>query len=201
MTLINGVWTLDSSTGILSGHVTDGPVPPDPTPVPPSGDDMIDLADAVITSESPNIKGWTKASKLSSLFLSETGDMNVDFDKRWVKPGAWPFIIGQEGGEIQYTLWVGCLIAGLWYVSGIIRCISRGMSDNYVPTGPILRPGQLPQNCYYFAGSPLANYQPAPGELVAWFLTAGDQRRGDIHVVTERTQVVVAPFSPRTFTF
>lgn len=200
MTLINGVWTLDTDTGLLSGHVTDGPVPPIP-PVPPSGDDMIDLSNAIFTSGSPNIKSWTKASKLTSLFLSGTENMNVDFDKRWQQPGAWPFIIGSEGGEIQYTLWVGCFIAGLWYVSGIIRCISRGMTDNYIPTGPVLVPGQLPQNCYYSAGNPLASYQPAPGEMVAWFLTSGDQRRGDIHAITERTQVVVAPFVPGTITF
>lgn len=200
MTLINGVWTLDTATGQLSGHVTDGPLPPDP-PVPPSGDDMIDLADAVITSESINVKGWTKASKLGSLLLSENGDMDVDFDKRWRQPEAWPFVIGSEGGEIQYTLWIGCLIAGLWYVSGIIRCISRSENDNYCPTGPVLRPGHLSQNCYYFAGSPLATYQPQPGEPVAWFLTSGDQRRGDIHAITERTQVVVAPFLPGVWTF
>jgi hypothetical protein len=108
--------------------------------------------------------------------------------------------MGPEG-EIQYTLWIGCKINGQWHIAGSILCISRGVNDNYVPTGPTLQPGHLPANWYYFAGNPLATYQPQPGEPVAWFLTAGVQRRTDIHTIAERTNVVVVPFSPGSFAF
>lgn len=169
--------------------------------VPPvnGGADAIDLAAAVITASSPDVRGWPIGARLASLFLDFEVNANVWFDKI-EGPGAWPFVMGPEG-EIQYTLWVGCQIAGVWYFCGAILCIKRPGFDNYVPTGPTLQPGQLPKNWYYYAGAPLATYQPQPGELVAWFLTAGVQRRNEIHAVRERTQVVLAPFSPGTFEF
>ncbi len=126
--------------------------------------------------------------------------MKVDFTKRF-GPGAWPFVISPEGGEIQYTLWVGCSIGGRWYFAACILCITRSATDDYVPTGPTLMPGQLPGNWYFRAGPPLAGYQPKPGETVAWFLTAGCQRLGDIHAVQERTNVVTTPFSAGTYSF
>ena len=85
-------------------------------------------------------------------------------------------------------------IDGRWHLCGAILCISRREDDNYIPTGPVLTPGQLPQNWYYYAGDPLATYQPAPGEMVAWFVTAGAQRRGDVHTIRARSNIVVAPF-------
>jgi hypothetical protein len=146
------------------------------------------------------VHAWPIGAHLSSLEHFFDRASNVEFSKRY-GPGAWPFVPGPEGGEIQYTLWVGCLIDGLWYFCGAILCISRGADDNYVPTGPTLEPGQLPTNWYYYAGNPLATYQPKPSELVAWFLTSGVQRRNDIHEIQERTQVVLAPFTTGAFTF
>jgi len=185
---------------------TGAPVPPDP-PVPPTSGDAIDLTAAVLTAGSPDVRTWPIGAKLTSVYINpidyevpgRAADMNVDFSKK-NGVGAWPIVMGPEG-EIQYTLWVGCRILGVWYLSGVILCISRAVGDNYVPTGPTLKPGQLPDNWYYFAGSPLAGYQPARGEQVAWFLTAGAQRRTDVHTVAERTQVVLTPFQPGTFTF
>jgi hypothetical protein len=124
--------------------------------------------------------------------------MAVNFTKR-NGPGAWPFVTGKEGGDIQYTLWVGCFLRGAWHFAASILCISRSENDNYVPTGPVLEPGQLPKNWYYFCGDPLATYQPRPGELVAWFVTSGEQRRADTHVVRERSNIVVAPFQAGRF--
>lgn len=199
MTLINGVWTLDTETGLLSGHVTDGPpVPPDPTPVPP-GKDQIPM-DQVDFSASIDVSSWPIGASLTKVGLDFQANQVLDFTKRW-GAGAWPFVIGSEGGEIQYTLWVVCRINGQWTTCASIRCISRGQNDNYVPTGPTLAPGQLPNNWYYFAPWPMGGYQPQLGEQVGWFLTSGDQRRGDLHAITERTNIVVTPFSPGTFTF
>lgn len=175
------------------------PVPPVP-PAPPISGDQIDLSQAVMTAQSPDVRHWPIGSILTSLGLSASEPMTIEFSKR-NGASAWPFVNGPEGGEIQYTLWVGCQIGGVWYFAGSILCISRAPNDNYVPTGPTLAPGQLPNNWYYFCGAPLASYQPQPGEQVAWFLTSGVQRRNDLHVIAERTQVVLAPFSPGTFNF
>jgi hypothetical protein len=166
--------------------------PPDPPPTP-TGADEIDFTNVAITRESPDVRRWAITANLSSLKLYADRDAELDFTKR-TGAGAWPFVTNMEGGEIQYTLWVGCYINSIWYFAACIECISRSPSDNYVPTGPTLQPGQLPNNWYYFTGSPLATYQPAPGEKVAWLLTAGAQRRDDIHIVAERSQVIVRPF-------
>jgi hypothetical protein len=200
--------TVTPITGTLTDHgdgtgsiawTSDGTTPP---VVPPNhdGTDAIDFSQAVITRDSPDVRGWSIGARLTSLTLSATDHANLEFTKR-NGADAWPFVNGPEGGEIQYTLWVGCLIDGLWYFCGSILCISRSPDDNYVPTGPTLQVGQLPNNWYYFCGDPLQEYQPQPGEPVAWLLTAGVQRRNDIHRIVERTQVVLAPFSPGMFTF
>lgn len=206
---ISGIAVVDTEAGTidLGGAALDGPTPPSVPPqtpppvVPPMVvTDAIDLAQAVMTAGSPDIRKWPIGAKLTAVGLSGRDNMTLEFSAR-NGPGAWPFVIGAEGGEIQYTLGVGCKIGGVWQLATVIRCISRAPDDNYVPTGPVLQPGQLPGNIYYYAGSPLAEYQPAPGEQVAWFLTAGDQRRGDIHQIAERTQVVLAPFLPGVFPF
>lgn len=208
---VHGTLTIDTDaktftlTGSLDG---DTPTPPDP-PVPPlpSGD-AIDLTAAELGDQSPDVRHWPIGAKLTSVYIDPAtaeppnargADMNVDFTKK-NGPSAWPIVNGPEG-EIQYTLWIGCKILGVWRIAGSILCISRGPGDDYVPTGPTLKVGQVPGNWYYFSGSPLAGYQPSPGEQVAWFLTSGAQRRGDVHTVAERTQVVLTPFSAGTFTF
>lgn len=169
-------------------------------PSPGAGIDAIDLTQAVITAGSPDVRRWPIGATLTALQLSLTANADVDFSTR-NGPHAWPFVPGPEGGEIQYTLWVGCRIGGIWYLSGSILCISRSPTDNYVPTGPTLQPGQLPHNWYYYAGDPLASYQPKPDEAVAWFVTAGVQRRGDTHVIEARSQVVLAPFAEGRYPF
>jgi hypothetical protein len=191
-------YDVDTQEGIVTFHPdTDAP-PPDPPPH--DGADMIDFSTVVITRDSPDVKSWPIGAKFLRIDLSKTSDAGINFSKK-NGSDAWPFVRGPEGGEIQFTLWVACNIGGVWYACGSILCISRSPTDNYVPTGPTLAPGQLPNNWYYFCGDPLQEYQPQPGEQVAWFLTAGVQRRNDIHTVAERTQVVLAPFSEGSFAF
>lgn len=174
------------------------PQPPAPTPAPPSGSDMIDLTQAVITRETPDFRGWPKTTTITELSIRNHDTMTVNFTKR-NGPGAWPYVTGPEGGEIQYTLGVGCRIGGVWYLSTSILCISRGPDDNYVPTGPVLDPHQLSDNWYYYSGLPLDNYDPAPGESVAFWVTSGAQRRGDIHQIHERSNVIVVPFQAGSY--
>lgn len=202
VTIDFGAETIDIGGLALTPDPTTPPVRPQElvTPPPPArGVDQIDLSQAVLTAQSRDVRSWPIGAAITELGLSMTDTMSVNFTKR-NGPSAWPIVMGPEG-EIQYTLWIGCKINGQWYIAGSILCISRGVNDNYVPTGPTLQPGHLPANWYYFAGNPLATYQPQPGEPVAWFLTAGVQRRTDIHTIAERTNVVVVPFSPGSFAF
>lgn len=204
VTIDFGAATVDIGSLALTPDSTAPQVPPPvsvpvPPPLPPRGVDQIDLSQAVLTAQSPDVRGWPIGASMTEIGLSASEGMSVNFTKR-NGPNAWPIVMGAEG-EIQYTLWIGCKINGQWHIAGSILCISRGPNDNYVPTGPTLQPGQVPANWYYFAGNPLSTYQPQPGEQVAWFVTAGVQRRTDIHTIAERTNVVLVPFSPGTYTF
>lgn len=188
------------------------PVPPVP-PAPPASADAIDLSLAMLANGSPDVRGWAIGTRITEFEIHHDGTITINFDKR-NGPDAWPLVTGPEkpapgeDGKIQYTLWAGCQIpfGERWYLAGSILGISRGPDDNYLQTGNIFETnvddsglGQLPKNWYYWAGEPLNKYQPAPGELVAWFVTAGVQRRSDTHLVAERSNIIVTPFQAGKF--
>jgi hypothetical protein len=83
-------------------------------PPPTPGTDAIDLAQAIVTRESPDVRRWPIGATIKSITLSATANMSVDFTKR-VGPNAWPFVTGPEGGDLQYTVWIGGFIAGQWH--------------------------------------------------------------------------------------
>jgi hypothetical protein len=80
--------------------------------------------------------------------------------------------------------------------------IKEGLHD-YLTLGPILNPGQVPENLTYFAQSPMKGYQPRPAEQVGFFATTGDTRRMNLQPPTGagRTNVVLVPFAPGEYTF
>ncbi len=57
-------------------------------------------------------------------------------------------------------------------------------------------PNEFAYNWYYSPAiwGPLANHQPANGERVGFFVTAGDARAKDVRTVNERSNVVALPF-------
>jgi hypothetical protein len=66
----------------------------------------------------------------------------------------------------------------------------------------VTRNNQIAANWTYYCGA-MAR-QPAPGEQVGFFVTAGDQRLKDVAITHERSNVVVVPFpafAGQTFTF
>lgn len=199
-TLFTGPGLYETLELVLPDTPQPDPPHPDP-PIPPAlGVDQLDLSQVVITESSPDVREWPKTAIISSLSLSAASDMTILFNRMFGEK-AWPFLAGSEEGEIQYTLWVGCNIGGKWYFAGVILGICRSESDNYLPTGPALRSSQLPVNWYYYTNEPLASYQPAPGEKVAFMVTSGVQRRNDLHVVAERSNVVLVPFQEGFFVF
>jgi len=111
----------------------------------------------------------------------------------------WPGVIppGWEGA-INHTLWIAERIGGTWYVLPI----KEGLHD-YLTLGPILNPGQIPENLTYFAQAPMYGYQPKPREQVGFFATTGDTRRMNLQPPfgAGRTNVVLVPFTAGEYTF
>ena len=107
-----------------------------------------------------------------------------DAKNRWpeVTPAGW------DGG-IQYTLWCVMNINGQWVTAGGVE-YWKGLARQGGP------PSRLSSNWYYSAAvwGELSSHQPAPGETVGFFVTAGDQRAKDVRAVTERSNVVLLPF-------
>jgi hypothetical protein len=165
-----------------------GPMPPDPTP--PTGQDAFDLSAAVVASpDCPPVAGLSIRSSISEITLTHAAEgyaMNFPGRDTWpgVTPPGWD-------GPINHTLWMGLHIAGVWYVLPV----KEGLHD-YLTLGPILAPGQVPQNLTYYAQPPMLGYQPEAGELVGFFCTTGDTRRMNLQPPSGagRTNVVTVLF-------
>jgi hypothetical protein len=168
-------------------QVTDPPAPP--PPVNTGGQDAIDLHQATITGGSPgDVADWPVTAKLTALDFASSG-VSVQFTKR-DGPGRWPDVIppGWTGG-IEYTLWMVVNVNGHWYTSGGVE-YWNGLGRSGGP------PSLFTSNWYYSPAvwGPLATHQPTPGEMVGFFVTAGDARAKDVRAVTERSNVVLVPF-------
>src|SRR4029434_2131623 len=173
------------------------PIPPDQTPIPPippAGEDAFDLSSAIVAAgDCPQVAGLPIISAMAWIGLYEVGidqqGYKMDFDGRDTWPGVIPS--GWEG-PINHTLWLAEYISGAWY----ILPIKEGLGD-YCTLGPILLPGQIPDNLTYFSRSPMLGYQPRPGEQVGFFATTGDTRRMNLQPPSGagRTNVVLVPFT------
>lgn len=167
------------------------PPPPAPTPAPAPAPsvDAIDLHQVVVTSgNAVDVANWPVTTRIRVLDFRADG-LFVDFDKK-DGPGRWPDVTPPGwDGPIQYTMWMVVNIGGRWYTSGGVE-YWYGLSRQGGP------PSQYAANWYYSpqVWGPLASHQPAVGEQVGFFVTAGDQRAKDVRAVTERSNVVMVPF-------
>ena len=172
------------------------PIPP-PEPEPEPGVDDIDLSSAVVaSSDCPDVRLWSPISMISNITLSHAEQgYHMNFDGR----DTWPGVIPPGWtGQINHTLWMCEKIGGLWY----ILPVKEGLGD-YLTLGPILTPGQVPQNLTYYAQSPMNVYQPGVNEQVGFFCTTGDTRRMNIQPTSgasyARTNVKLVPFTAGSF--
>jgi hypothetical protein len=171
---------------------------PGPGPTPPSaGADAIDLSLAIVASgDCPPVAHLPIISAMASISLKEA---DQGFAMNFPGRDTWPGVIppGWEGA-INHTLWIAERIGGQWYVLPI----KEGLHD-YLTLGPILNPGQIPQNLTYFAQAPMYGYQPKPREQVGFFATTGDTRRMNLQplIGAGRTNVVLVPFTAGEYTF
>jgi hypothetical protein len=163
--------------------------PNPPVVIIPSGQDAIDLRQVTVTGgNAVDVANWPVTTQIRVLDFRADG-LFVDFDKkdgsgRWpdVTPAGWD-------GSIQYTMWMVVNIGGRWYTSGGVE-YWHGLSRQGGP------PSRYAANWYYSpeVWGPLASHQPAVGEQVGFFVTAGDQRAKDVRGVTERSNVVMVSF-------
>ena len=173
---------------------TPAPTPtPEPTPAPapapvPSNGDQIDLHSVIVRGPAGDVANWPVTTTIRVLDFN-SGGVFVDFSKK-NGPGRWPEVVppGWAGG-IEYTIWMVVNHNGQWYTAGGVE-FWNGLDRSGGP------PSRYASNWYYNAQvwGPLDQHQPAVGEQVGFFVTAGDQRAKDVRAVTERSNVVLVPF-------
>lgn len=170
--------------------------------------DAFDLSLARVHNSPFSVGNWPITTTLTALEFREKG-VYVEFPKK-DGPNRWPDVnpkladgtpwTNPDGslGMIQYTLWIGMNIGGTWHVSAQMEY----WHDLDANGGNVTLDNQIAKNWTYDCDE-MAR-QPAPGEPVAFFVTAGDQRKKDVWAVHERSQVAIVPFPatvPQTFTF
>jgi len=177
---------------------------PEPAPIPvpsgPSGpvaNDAFSLAGASVYASPAGVASWPATATISSISFRSDG-VAVEFSKK-NGPGRWPDVIPPGwDGPIQYTLWIAMNIGGRWHTCGTIEYWSGLAASG----GDVTRNNQIAANWTYQCG-PMAR-QPAPGEQVGFFVTAGDQRLKDVAATHERSNTIIVPFpssAGQTFTF
>jgi hypothetical protein len=166
-------------------------------PTGPVAADAFNLGSAIVHSSPSGVAGWPVTTSITSLSFRSDG-VAVEFSKKQ-GAGRWPDVLPPGwSGPLQYTLWIAMNIGGQWHTCGPIE-YWYGLQ---VSGGDVTAGNQIAANWTYYCG-PMAR-QPAAGEQVGFFVTAGDQRLKDVAIVHERSNVVVIPFpasSGRTFTF
>lgn len=158
--------------------------------------DAIDLSSAIVHNSPADVASWPRTTSITSLRMrpEPLGDsgVSVQFSARATWPNYTP--PGWDG-PIQYTIWAGVRINGVWHVAGVMQ-----MWRDRVSTGaPILSygPGCTVNNfacnwVYDGRWGTMAGYQPTAGEAMIFFVTAGNARGvTTVTSVRERSNVVM----------
>ena len=157
-----------------------------PAPASSGSGDQIDMHAVIVRGGCcGDVGNWPVTTNIR-VIDANFGGWFVDFSAK----NSWPEVVppGWDGG-IQYTLWIVERINGQWITAGGVE-YWRGLARQGGP------PSRLAGNWYYSPAvwGELASHQPAPGEQVGMFVTAGDHRAKDVRAVTERSNVVLLPF-------
>jgi hypothetical protein len=162
------------------------PPPPPPAPAPTS-DDAIDIHQVTVVG-SADVRDWPATARIHVLDFNSSG-VAIDFTKK-EGAGRWPDVVPNGwDGPIQYTVWMVVNHGGRWYTAGGVE-FWHGLGRSGGP------PSQFANNWYYNPQiwAPLTYHQPGVGEQVGFFVTAGDQRAKDVHIVAERSNIVMLAF-------
>jgi hypothetical protein len=164
---------------------------------------MLDLHQVTVYNNPADVANWPVTTMITKLDIKPSG-VHLVFSKQ-DGPGRWPDIIPPGwDGPLQYTVGIVMNIGGKWYGSAAIQ-YWYGL---YESGGNIAEPGQIPKNWYYDGRwGNLQGYQPKPGELIGFFVVAGNVRGvedGSQSPQKERSNIVLVRLpSPAggTYTF
>jgi len=161
-----------------------------PFPTGPTPNDAIGLSQATILNSPRDLASWPATATITRLDLRASG-VHVEFTKQ-DGAGRWPdFVPAGWSGALQYTLGMALNIDGRWYASAPIE-FWHGLD---VAGGP---PSQYALNWFYDPArwAPMTYHQPAVGEMIGFFVCAGDCRNRSDNSgspVRERSNVVLVP--------
>lgn len=197
LTLPDKVSIVVSTPPIATAPPSQSPPTPSPAPQPsepPVSDSTpFDWQTVQFLGGSPNVAGWAETTRITRVSWDQKG-LELDFSAR----DTWPDVVypGWQG-PLQFTVWlVQPDGKGGWVTAGFIQCW-KGLTEI---GGDMTDPTQIGRNWAYFVNPPM--HQPAAGERIGVFVTSGNQRKGDQHQITERSNVVFMPWTPgATFTF
>jgi hypothetical protein len=161
--------------------------------------DMIDISQASIYSSPADIASWPITTTITKLTMSTSAPdgLSFEFDKK----ATWPdYTPPGWSGPIVYTVWAVVNVNGHWNAAGFIQ-----MWRDRASTGaPLLtRPGGICGSLNNFACNwayssrwgpmsyTVSGYQPQAGELVGFFVSAGNARdTSTVTSVRERSNVI-----------
>ncbi len=142
---------------------------------------------------------WPETTQIKSLEILGAND-GVRVTMSNGRPDSWPDTAQRPSmGPLLYTFGMAEKIDGKWYMSAPVQ-LWRGLASS---GGPIQNQnlfdgtgrGQIQGNWFYDEGrwGPLARHQPRPGEIVGFFICAGDCRDGNPNYspVHERSNIVL----------
>jgi len=189
-----------SGVSSVRSFVTPAPIviapTPSPSPIPgggggsPAANDQINMGQATILNSPLDIANWPVTTAINGLTIRSSG-VSIDFSKK-DGPGRWPDITPPGwSGPLQYTLGMCLNISGRWYCSAVVE-YWYGLAESGGP------PSEYAMNWFYDPArwSPMTGHQPAVGEMIGFFVCAGDCRnntKGDLSPARERSNVVLVP--------
>jgi hypothetical protein len=145
-----------------------------------------DMRSAAIWDNPQDLGSWAETANITTVDLA-SGRIIVDFDKR-DGPGRWPDV-GFGDGAIEYTLGICLNIGGTWNCSAVVQFwYGRDLAAG----GDV---GNLAGEWFYDnRWGALKGHQPAPGEIVGWFVAAGNLRDSGNVIAKERSKVLFLPY-------
>jgi hypothetical protein len=153
--------------------------------------DAINLGDVEVCDGHREMLAWPATSTITKLIVQPT-DTFIEHTKT---PDGWPEVTPPGWQDpLQYTLWPVYLVNGRWMTAGSIQ-FWKFRNGTGSPLHS-LAADWLPPGC--------PRVQPTPGQQIGFFVTAGNQRISDDHVVMERSNVVLITYPAgenQVFTF
>lgn len=151
--------------------------------------DAFDLSQAQIVGGAPDVRTWKPTATITQLSMGFTG-VAVQFDRQAV----WPDVVPPGwDGPLQFTLWLFVQRNGVWSGAGIVefwrdRPSSGPYNRDLFPHLAAHLQKEWSADAGWIVDPPIQD-----GESVGFMVTAGDQRKKDVHVVAERSNIVVVP--------